>query len=125
MSKSSNAFTAGDFQKVLFHSFIRRSSWQTGALLTGAPPNLGSSGLWSEVALSPARGERPHLSGLVVRRAEAFDGDLSEDVRLQRLLGQVAVVDDGWVKKSQGSHAGVWDSGNGIDCTKFGSFNHY
>lgn len=30
VSKSSNEFTAGDFQKVLFHSFIRRSSWQTG-----------------------------------------------------------------------------------------------
>lgn len=36
-----------------------------------------------------------HLGGLVVGRVEAFDRDLSEDVRLQGLLGQVAVVDDG------------------------------
>lgn len=120
MSKSSNAFTAGDFQKVLFHRFLADRG-ATDRRATG--PRLSS--LWSEVALSPARGEWPHLSGLVVRRAEAFDGDLSEDVRLQRLLGQVAVVDDGWVKKSQESHVGVWDSGNGIDCTKCGSFNHY
>lgn len=41
-----------------------------------------------------------HLGGLVVRRVEAFDGDLSEDVWLQGLLGQVAVVDDGCVRKS-------------------------
>lgn len=83
------------------------------------------SRLQSEVVLLASRGEWPHLSGLVVRRAEAFDGDLSEDVRLQRLLGQVAVVDDGWMKKSRESHVGVSDGGNGIDCTKSASFNHY
>lgn len=41
-----------------------------------------------------------HLGGLVVRGVEAFDGDLSEDVGLQRLLRQVTVVDDGWMKKN-------------------------
>lgn len=41
-----------------------------------------------------------HLGSLVVRGVEAFDGDLSEDVGLQRLLRQVTVVDDGWMKKN-------------------------
>lgn len=41
-----------------------------------------------------------HLGGLVVRGVEAFDGDLSEDVGLQRLLRQVTVVNDGWMKKN-------------------------
>lgn len=47
-----------------------------------------------------------YLGGLVVRRAEAFDGDLSEDVGLHRLLSQVAVINDGWMpeKKKKSSH---------------------
>ena len=45
-----------------------------------------------------------HLGGLVVGGVEAFDGDLSEDVGLQRLLGQVAVVDDGWMEKQEKHH---------------------
>lgn len=42
-----------------------------------------------------------YLGGLVVRGAEAFDSDLSEDVGLQRLLSQVAVVNDGWMPKKK------------------------
>lgn len=42
-----------------------------------------------------------HLCGLIVGGVEAFDGDLSEDVGLQRLLSQVTVVNDGWGKKRQ------------------------
>lgn len=36
-----------------------------------------------------------YLGSLVVWRTEAFDSDLSEDVRLQWVLGQVTVVNDG------------------------------
>lgn len=42
-----------------------------------------------------------YLGGLVVRGVEAFDGDLSEDVGLQWLLGQVTVVNDGWMQKEE------------------------
>lgn len=42
-----------------------------------------------------------YLGGLVVSRVEAFDSDLSEDMGLQRLLRQVAVVNDGWTKEEK------------------------
>lgn len=45
-----------------------------------------------------------YLGGLVVRGAEAFDRDLSEDVGLQRLLSQVAVVNDGWMPENKNFH---------------------
>ena len=37
-----------------------------------------------------------HLCGLVVGGLKALDGDLSEHMGLQGLVGQVAVIDDGW-----------------------------
>ena len=52
----------------------------------------GSSAVWVW-ARGPAGAD---LGGLVLGGVEALDGDLAEHVGLQRLLGEVAVVDDGW-----------------------------
>ena len=52
----------------------------------------GSSAVWVW-AREPAGAD---LGGLVLGGVEALDGDLAEHVGLQRLLGEVAVVDDGW-----------------------------
>lgn len=61
----------------------RQKSWKSGAL-------------W--------RNHSSYLGGLVVRGVKAFDGDLSEDVGLQRLLRQVTVVNDGWMQEKKNSH---------------------